>query len=58
MKTVIFFEQNMLGQLRKLYYMFNGTKETLLINKFDGEPFYFEDLHEQVYQIIYNKVKV
>jgi 2-oxoglutarate ferredoxin oxidoreductase subunit alpha len=58
MKTVIFFEQNMLGQLRKLYYMFNGTKETLLINKFDGEPFYFEDLYEQVYQIIYNKVKV
>lgn len=54
---VIFFEQNMLGQLRKLYYMFNGSKESLLINKFDGEPFYFEDLYEQVYQTIFNKVK-
>ncbi|MGB9638677.1 MAG: 2-oxoacid:acceptor oxidoreductase subunit alpha [bacterium] len=54
---VIFFEQNMLGQLRRLYYMFNGSKESLLINKFDGDPFYFEDLYEQVYQTVFNKVK-
>ncbi|MGC8733943.1 MAG: 2-oxoacid:acceptor oxidoreductase subunit alpha [bacterium] len=54
---VIFFEQNMLGQLRRLYYMFNGSKESLLINKFDGDSFYFEDLYEQVYQTVFNKVK-
>ncbi|MCX7870329.1 MAG: 2-oxoacid:acceptor oxidoreductase subunit alpha [bacterium] len=58
MEKVVFFEQNMLGQLRRLYYMFNGTKSSLLINKFDGEPFYFEDLYEQVYKLIFTNVKI
>ncbi len=57
MQSVVFFEQNMLGQLRRLYYMFNGTKNSLLINKFDGEPFYFEDLYEQIYKLIFTNVK-
>lgn len=55
MEKVIFFEQNMLGQLRKIYYMFRGSKDSLLINKFDGEPFYLEDLYDKIYEIIFTK---
>lgn len=47
-KILIFVEQNYLGQFRKLYYMFGGTKNSELINKYDGEPFYFEDLYDLI----------
>jgi len=43
---LLFLEQNYMGQLRRLYYMFGGKKDSELINKYDGEPFFFEDLYD------------
>lgn len=47
-EKLIFVEQNYSGQFRKLYYMLGGKKESILINKYDGEPFYFEDLYQEI----------
>ncbi|MFN3995402.1 MAG: 2-oxoacid:acceptor oxidoreductase subunit alpha, partial [bacterium] len=57
-KITIFVEQNYFGQLRRIYYMLGGTKKSELINKYDGEPFYFEDLYELILSKVskYSKV--
>ncbi|MCS7243225.1 MAG: 2-oxoacid:acceptor oxidoreductase subunit alpha [Candidatus Calescibacterium sp.] len=56
--NLVFIEQNYFGQFRRLYYMFGGKKESLLLNKYDGEPFFFEDLYEQLRELVnrYSKV--
>lgn len=58
MDNLIFVEQNYHGQFRRLYYMFGGKKDSLLINKYDGEPFFFEELYDRIKQLIteYSKV--
>ena len=52
MDGIIFIEQNYLGQFRRLYYAFGGKKDSNLINNYDGNPLYFEDL----YNLILNQV--
>lgn len=56
MDNIIFVEQNYFGQLRKLYYMFGGKNKSVLINKYDGEPFFFEDLYQSIKEKLYSKV--
>ncbi|MCS6956058.1 MAG: 2-oxoacid:acceptor oxidoreductase subunit alpha [Candidatus Calescibacterium sp.] len=56
--NLVFIEQNYFGQFRRLYCMFGGKKESLLLNKYDGEPFFFEDLYDQLRELVnrYSKV--
>ncbi len=56
MDNIIFVEQNYFGQLRRLYYMFGGKNKSVLINKYDGEPFFFEDLYQSIKEKLYSKV--
>lgn len=56
MDNIIFVEQNYFGQLRKLYYMFGGKNKSVLISKYDGEPFFFEDLYQSIKEKLYSKV--
>ncbi|MEN3015044.1 MAG: 2-oxoacid:acceptor oxidoreductase subunit alpha [bacterium] len=55
---LIFVEQNYLGQVRRLYYMFGGNKKSILVRKYDGEPFYFEDLLENLKVAILQRSRV